>query len=56
MELGSFSLSPPGGLRSLSHFPEHFLWGVATSAHQVEGGNENNQWFEWERAGGIKSG
>lgn len=32
------------------------MWGVATSAHQVEGGNENNQWFEWERAGGIKSG
>ena len=25
-------------------FPEGFLWGAATAAHQVEGGNTNNQW------------
>lgn len=32
------------------HFPAGFLWGVATSAHQVEGGCDNNNWSEWERA------
>jgi beta-glucosidase len=25
-----------------------FLWGAATSAHQVEGGNEANDWHDWE--------
>ena len=32
-------------------FPPGFLWGTATSAHQVEGGN-TNQWSEWERQPG----
>lgn len=37
-------------------FPADFAWGVATSAHQVEGGCTNNQWSEWEQRGRIKSG
>jgi beta-glucosidase len=36
-------------------FPKGFLWGVSTAAHQVEGGNENNQWAAWEAAGKTKS-
>jgi beta-glucosidase len=38
------------------HFPQGFLWGVSTAAHQVEGGNDNNQWATWEAAGKIRSG
>lgn len=38
-----------------SAFPSGFLWGVSTSAHQVEGDNFNNQWAAWEKAGRIKS-
>jgi beta-glucosidase len=26
-----------------------FLWGAATSSHQVEGDNRNNDWWLWER-------
>lgn len=36
-------------------FPANFAWGVATSAHQVEGQNTNNQWHAWECQGRIKS-
>lgn len=34
-------------------FPQGFLWGSATAAHQVEGGNLND-WTEWEMRGGSK--
>jgi beta-glucosidase len=37
-------------------FPEGFLWGTASSAHQCEGGNRNNQWYRWEQQGHILTG
>ncbi|MFW9929824.1 MAG: glycoside hydrolase family 1 protein [Candidatus Thorarchaeota archaeon] len=38
-------------------FPKGFLWGTATSAHQVEGNNKNNNWWQWEQQEGrIKEG
>ena len=35
-------------------FPDDFLFGVATSAYQTEGGIEND-WAAWERAGKLKN-
>lgn len=35
-------------------FPKDFLWGAATSSHQVERNNTNNDWWEWEEQGRIK--
>ncbi len=29
-------------------FPDGFLWGTATAAHQVEGGNWNSDWWAFE--------
>lgn len=38
-------------------FPDGFLWGVAVAAHQVEGGNDRNDWWAWEQQEGrIKYG
>jgi beta-glucosidase len=34
-------------------FPNGFQWGTATAAHQVEGGNWNNDWWAWEHAEGT---
>lgn len=34
-------------------FPQGFLWGAATSAHQVEGNNVNNDWWEAEENGSL---
>lgn len=42
-------------LDSYLRFPDDFLWGVSTAAHQVEGDN-SNQWSDWELAGRIRSG
>ena len=33
-------------------FPPGFLWGTASSSHQHEGGNTNNQWWAWEQQPG----
>jgi beta-glucosidase len=32
----------------VTDFPAGFLWGSATSAHQVEGANINNDWWDFE--------
>ena len=37
--------------KRILRFPHDFLWGTATAAHQVEGGNYND-WSEWEQSGG----
>jgi len=34
-------------------FPKEFLWGAATSAYQVEGGNASSDWWEWEKRAGL---
>ena len=53
--------TPAGGPSGASHampsaasnfrFPDGFLWGAATSSHQVEGDNIHNDWWAWEQAG-----
>jgi beta-glucosidase len=34
-------------------FPQGFLWGTATAAHQVEGENRNNDWWAFEQHPGA---
>jgi beta-glucosidase len=34
-------------------FPDGFTWGTATAAHQIEGGNANNDWWAFEHAPGT---
>ena len=34
-------------------FPQGFLWGTATAAHQVEGDNINNDWWRFEQQPGA---
>jgi beta-glucosidase len=33
-------------------FPKDFVWGAATSAHQVEGGNSHSDWWQFEQVPG----
>jgi beta-glucosidase len=39
--------------KATMYFPPDFLWGTATSAHQVEGDNRNNDWWQWEQKEGT---
>ena len=32
-----------------SSFPQGFLWGASTAAHQIEGNNINNDWWQLEQ-------
>ncbi len=44
-------------MTSEARFRDGFLWGTATSSHQVEGDNRANDWWEWEqRPGKIRDG
>lgn len=38
---------------SALYFPDNFLWGTASSAHQVEGHNHNNDWHNFEQQQGA---
>ena len=35
-------------------FPEDFQWGAATAAHQIEGHNTNNNWYQFETLAQFK--
>ncbi len=41
-------------IRFMLKFPQGFLWGAATSAHQVEGNNSYSDWWKYEAEGKIK--
>ena len=36
-------------------FPRSFIWGTATSAHQIEGNNKNSDWWQAEENQEIKN-
>jgi beta-glucosidase len=40
-------------MTDLQHFPDNFLWGVATAAHQVEGNNTNSDTWLLEHLPGT---
>ncbi len=46
-------LERPGIHSGNFRFPPDFLWGAATSSHQVEGGCTQNDWWAWETAGKV---
>ncbi|PIT89975.1 glycoside hydrolase family 1 protein [Candidatus Kuenenbacteria bacterium CG10_big_fil_rev_8_21_14_0_10_36_11] len=36
-------------VKNFLEFPKSFLWGTASSAHQVEGNNIHSDWWAWEQ-------
>ncbi len=38
------------------HYPDGFLWGSGTSAHQTEGDNRRNDWWVFEQEGHTRDG
>lgn len=50
---GDHAAEAPGIHTENFRFPEEFLWGAATSSHQVEGNCDNNDWWAWEKAGRV---
>lgn len=39
-------------LESFGPVPDGWIWGTATAAHQIEGGNVNNDWWKFEHTPG----
>ncbi|HEV2361260.1 MAG TPA: family 1 glycosylhydrolase [Acidimicrobiales bacterium] len=46
-------MTPAASSKETAVFPDNFTWGTATAAHQIEGGNWNNDWWRWEHAPGT---
>jgi beta-glucosidase len=41
-------VNPSNATAAEISFPEGFLWGTATAAHQIDGGINNHDWWAWE--------
>lgn len=39
----------------MNKFPDNFLFGTATAALQIEGGDTNNNWYRWSEQGMIEN-
>ncbi len=52
----ALKLQPGGTLAMKPRVKPTFLWGAATSSHQIEGDNKHNDWWHWETKGNIDGG
>jgi beta-glucosidase len=53
-DVGSYTQRLRSSVPDTLTFPDGFLWGAATAAHQVEGDNRTSDWWEWETDGSPK--